>query len=152
MSRDSAGVAERWWQSFVGKDPHLACSYYAEDVRYADYGVDQILHGRQAVEDFWQGFFAVIDVDRFEVETHAFTTTDTTYAVEWTMHFKLVQPWKGFPPNPNDIALRGISVGDIADGKLVDHRDYYNAASILQQLGLLNAGADEAPLAGAVGR
>jgi steroid delta-isomerase-like uncharacterized protein len=136
------GVAEQWWQSFLQKDVHQACSYYADDVNYADFGAEQMLRGRQAVEDFWDGFFAVIDGDRFKVETHAFTTTDTTYAIEWTMHFRLVRPWNGFPPNPNDIALRGISVGDIADGQMVDHRDYYSGASILQQMGLLNAVAE----------
>jgi steroid delta-isomerase-like uncharacterized protein len=130
-------VAEGWWNSFVGKDVRGACAHYADDVDYVDHGVGQSFPGREAVEDFWQSFFDVIDVDAFTADLHAFTTTETTFAVEWTMRFQLVKPWGEFPPSPNVVALRGISVGDVAGGKIVSHRDYYNAASILQQMGLL---------------
>jgi hypothetical protein len=47
-----------------------------------------------------------------------------------------VKAWGEFPPSANVVSLRGISVGDVAGGKIVSHRDYYNAASILQQMGL----------------
>lgn len=130
-------VAEGWWKAFVGKDVSRACAHYSEDVDYADHGVGQSFPGRDAVEAFWQSFFDVIDVDAFRADLHAFTTTDTTFAVEWTMHFQLVKAWGEFPPSPNVVSLRGISVGDVAGGKIVSHRDYYNAASILQQMGLL---------------
>jgi steroid delta-isomerase-like uncharacterized protein len=130
-------VAEGWWNSFVGKDVRGACAHYADDVDYVDHGVGQSFPGREAVEGFWQSFFDVIDVDAFTADLHAFTTTETTFAVEWTMRFQLVKPWGEFPSSPNVVALRGISVGDVAGGKIVSHRDYYNAASILQQMGLL---------------
>jgi steroid delta-isomerase-like uncharacterized protein len=130
-------VADGWWKAFVDKDVSRACAHYADNVDYADHGVGQSFPGREAVEAFWQSFFDVIDVDAFRADVHAFTTTDTTFAVEWTMHFRLVKPWGEFPPSPNVVSLRGISVGDVAGGKIVSHRDYYNAASILQQMGLL---------------
>jgi steroid delta-isomerase-like uncharacterized protein len=129
-------VAESWWKAFGDKDVRAACAHYAADVDYVDYGVEQSFPGQEAVEAFWQSFFDVIDVDAFSADTHAFTTTETTFAIEWTMHFQLVKPWGAFPPSPNVVSLRGISVGDVAGGKIVSHRDYYNAASILQQMGL----------------
>ena len=116
-------VAESWWKAFGDKDVRAACAHYAEDVDYADHGVGQSFPGREAVE-------------AFSADTHAFTTTETTFAVEWTMHFQLVKTWGEFPPNATVVSLRGISVGDVAGGKIVSHRDYYNAASILQQMGL----------------
>jgi steroid delta-isomerase-like uncharacterized protein len=138
MPDDSAkAVAESWWKAFGDKDVRRACAHYAENVDYVDHGVGQSFPGREAVEAFWQSFFDVIDVDGFHADTHAFTTTETSFAVEWTMHFQLVKAWGEFPPSSTVVSLRGISVGDVAGGKIVSHRDYYNAASILQQMGLL---------------
>src|SRR5438132_6043052 len=104
-------VADGWWKAFTDKDVSRACAHYSDDVDYADHGVGQSFPGREAVEAFWQSFFDVIDVDAFRADLHAFTTTDTTFAMEWTMHFQLVKAWGEFPPSPNVVSLRGISVG-----------------------------------------
>src|SRR5260370_14292060 len=102
-------VATGWWKAFGDKDVRRACAHYADDVDYADYGVGQSFPGREAVEGFWQSFFDVIDVDAFPSDTHALTTTETTFAVEWTMHFPLCKAWCYISPTPYSVRLLPVS-------------------------------------------
>jgi len=45
--------------------------------------------------------------------------------------------FRGRPPNGRSFRRRGCSVADVRGGKIVHYRDYYDRASMLQQLELI---------------
>ena len=66
------------------------------------------------------------------------TTAGTIVVAEWASSGTFQHPFRGREPNGRAFKRRGCSVADVQGGKIVHYRDYYDRASMLQQLGLID--------------
>ncbi len=53
----------------------------------------------------------------------------------WTLAGTNSGALQGLPPTNNEMQLTGVSIAKVADGKMIEVWDYYNQASMFQQLG-----------------
>jgi len=59
-------------------------------------------------------------------------------AVEWISTGTFRNPFRGHAPNGRAFERRGCSVAEVRAGRIVHYRDYFDRASLLQQLDLMD--------------
>ena len=108
-------------------DGVLAC--FAEDCVFEDVAVEAVCHGtgelRRMLEYMYGG------IPDFRIEVRTVVASDSHYAAEvevgGTMTGAGNQRW----------TARAMAIGDVVDGKIARHSDYWNAAGFLVQTGVL---------------
>jgi Ketosteroid isomerase-related protein len=55
-------------------------------------------------------------------------------ALEWSTTGTFLHPFRGHEPSGKSFRRRGCAVGEVEGGKIVRYRDYYDRATLLQQL------------------
>jgi len=58
--------------------------------------------------------------------------------IEWDSSGTFKGAFRGKPANGKRFRRRGCSVAEVEGGKIVRYRDYYDRATLLQQLGLID--------------
>ena len=58
--------------------------------------------------------------------------------VEWDTSGTFRNPFRGRAPNGKRFQRRGCAVAEVEGGKIVAYKDYYDRATFLQQLDLLD--------------
>ncbi len=127
-------------ESWDMRDPERGAAVIADDCRFEDVARAELLTGPEGyVRDYhrWRTAFpdgqleitnVIIQDDRAVVE---FVNTGTHTGT-------LLSNLGTFPPTGRVMKVRYCSVMRVADGKVIEGRDYYDSASIARQLGLLD--------------
>ena len=107
----------------------------AESVIVHDPGApEDEMHGRDAFEAFLRelrtGF------PDFEVTIDDMLASDDVGMTEWTVTGTHEGEFNGIPSTEREIDLRGMDKILVADGKVEEHRIYYNPQELVEQLGL----------------
>jgi steroid delta-isomerase-like uncharacterized protein len=116
----------------VAADIEKCMTFFAEDAVWEDVGVEQSFSGKDAIREAWEEFFAAIADYEFERTTSV--ADENGYAFSWTMRCKVVKPFGDFQANGQRIELKGSSVGQVREGKIVWNCDYWNLASVARQI------------------
>jgi ketosteroid isomerase-like protein len=103
---------EDYLDSWATLDIEKVMAFFHEDIVYEDTTIGHGAKGTKQMRRFVQGSFDNVPDARFEHVGHHSTGTD--YAIEWIMH----------PMN-----VRGVSIGKLRDGKIIENRDYWNGAA-----------------------
>lgn len=111
-------------------------SVMADDVRYVDVAARTVHVGHEQVADMARAAYAFSRDLRFDIRSAQ--SDGSRFAIEWEMEGTHTG---GFGPGGRGtglhFAVRGASVGEIAaDGRASSHRDYWNLADFLAQVGL----------------
>jgi steroid delta-isomerase-like uncharacterized protein len=107
----------------------------AEDVVFKDQAQSQSFAGRAAVEAAWQALFA----DSFaevRVEVGDVIAEETAAALEFTFRGRHRARFMGIPPTGREIAIPMALFCVIETGQLRRASLYYDAGTLLRQLGL----------------
>lgn len=126
-------------ESWDLRDPERGASVIAEDCHFVDMARNEVLPGPEGYKaDYhrWRDAFPdgevkitnVIVQDDWAVVEFVNRGTQTG-----TLHSSL----GSFPPSGRRMEAHYCSVMRVAGGKVVEGRDYYDAASIARQLGLV---------------
>jgi steroid delta-isomerase-like uncharacterized protein len=107
-----------------------------EDVRYVDVAARTVHVGHEHVAEMARAAYAFSHDLEFEIRS--VQTDGARFAIEWEMQGTHTG---GFGPGGRGtgrhFAVRGASVGEIAaDSRASSHRDYWNLADFLHQVGL----------------
>ena len=70
--------------------------------------------------------------------------SETGYALEWVMQGTHDRASAQIPATGKPFAIRGVSVGELRDGKIARNTDYWSLAEFLMQVGLMPAPAGAA--------
>ena len=100
---------EEYLNSWTTGDPQQVAAWVTEDVEFEDVGAGHKLVGRDAMARFAAKSFELVPGCSFDFLGGAQMGDD--YHYEW-----LMQP----------MGLRGVSVGQVRDGKIAWNRDYWN--------------------------
>ena len=127
-----------WVTGFETLDPDLIASTFAKDAILLDVTTGISVEGQDAISAAMTGLFGAVEDTSAEV--HTVFATDEWAAAEWTFGGRYTGQYLGFPPGEGQQLMnRGVDIVALAGDQIqVDHR-YYDAYSILVQLGVLAA-------------
>jgi steroid delta-isomerase-like uncharacterized protein len=131
---------ERIVRIFHESDPERGVSVIAEDCRFEDVARGELQIGPDGYrEDYHRWREAFSDG---EVKVTNVVVQDSWAVVEFLNRGTHTGPLHSslgtFPPSGRRMEVRYCSVMRVADGMVVEGRDYYDASSIARQLGLMD--------------
>jgi len=125
-------VVMRWAKAWSTQDAPSFLSLFAEDAHYCDVALDKVFRGRGAIKAFFEGTFTTFPDFKMEVERSA-VTTDAA-AGEWIMSGTFLGESFGEPPTGKSFRVKGCRFMKLLDGRIVEHRDYWNPATFDRQV------------------
>ena len=132
MSEDNKALARRSWEVVDNLD--ILDEVYASDLVWHE--PDQDVHGLEEARQFvtmYKTAFPDLNVTVEDVISEGDNVV-TRYTIRGT-HQGEIEEFG--PPTGRQIALQGITIHRIADGKIVEEWERYDNLSLMQQLGLV---------------
>jgi len=122
----------RWARAWSTQDVPLFLSLFADDARYCDVALDKVFDGREAIRTFFEGTFATFPDFKMKIGRSA-VTADAA-AGEWIMSGTFLGESFGEPPTGKSFRVQGCCFMRLVDGRIVEHRDYWNPATFDRQV------------------
>ena len=126
--------ATDWLRRFSGEDPSSLMDLYAEQAQFEDITLSRTVRGRRELRELFTGFMNPAHREN--------TFTLVTYtggagggAIEWTWTARHHAPFLNLPAQGKETRVRGVSVMRFEAGKIREQRDYWDARTLMQQLG-----------------
>ncbi|KUN75763.1 ester cyclase [Streptomyces griseoruber] len=139
-------VMDRLTEALTTKaDPKSVAELYAPDaVAVTPDGGE--LHGRENIVDYWRQMTEMITDARYE-SVYAYEVGDTAID-EGYYHGRNTGPiplpsGESLPATGKEVRLRGVDFAEVADGRIVRYRLYFDQMEFLEQLGLLPEGMQQ---------
>jgi steroid delta-isomerase-like uncharacterized protein len=128
-----AAVAEKWIGAWNSHSPDKMLPVFTDDVVYEDVAFGEVSHGPAELRKFAADEFdAIPDLELKLVRAEIRGGHGT---IEWTF----TGTDKGVYKTGKKFTVRGVSVIDVRNGKIARSLDYYDAATIMRQVGVLPA-------------
>lgn len=113
-------------------------AFYSDDALHEDLAMQDKRHGKAEIGEFYTSWHKALKNDyyRFSVECLR-VFSDGGFALEYDWHARVDSSVTGLPDSAigRTFQIRGVGVGVVKDGKIAVWRDYYDALSVLAQLG-----------------
>lgn len=137
-SADSADIlAKQWVAGWNSRNPDQLLQLFTSDVLYEDVAFGEANHGSAELRKYAADYFEA--VPDLELKLLRASIHNGHGTIEWL----LSGTDKGMFKTGKKFSVRGVSVIDTRDGKIFRNLDFYDAATIMRQVGLLPApGAD----------
>jgi len=133
VSEENKDLARRSWEIVSQRNADLIEEFYSPDLVWHE--PDQDIRGYEQAKQFVSSFFdafpdlnATVDDAMAEGDKVA-----TRYTIRGT-HQGQTDAFG--PPTERQVALKGITIHRLEDGKIVEEWEAYDNLSLLQQLGL----------------
>jgi steroid delta-isomerase-like uncharacterized protein len=131
--RQERGPGPEPFAAWNSHDADKVASFYTDDVVYEDVAFGLKANGQVQMRKLAADFFAGIPDLKLEVVSN--TSRGDRGSVEWVFSGTDVGLYK----TGKKFSVRGASVYELRGGKFSSNRDYYDAASIMRQVGILPA-------------
>ncbi len=128
-----AGVAENWIAAWNSHDVEKLVAVFTEDVIYEDIPFGEVNHGRAELRKFAASEFEAVPDLKVELESSSIQGSHGT--IEWIFS----GTDKGIYKTGKKFSVRGTSIIGLKNGKISRSVDYYDAATIMRQVGQLPA-------------
>ena len=134
-------IVRMWHESWDMRDPDRGAAVIADDCRFEDVAREEPQVGPEAYKrDYYRWREAFPDGECKVVNV----IVDGDWAVvEFVNRGTHTGPLRSslgtFEPTGRKVEVRYCSVMRVADGKVVEGRDYYDSATFLRQLGLMDS-------------
>ena len=126
-----AALAEKWIAAWNSHNPDKMLVLFTDDVFYEDVAFGEVSHGSAELRKF---FLSEIEgVPDLELKLERASIHGNHGTIEWTFS----GTDKGVYKTGKKFSVRGVSVVDMRDGKISHNVDYYDAATIMRQVGAL---------------
>jgi steroid delta-isomerase-like uncharacterized protein len=139
LTTDIERMLDEWaiaWSSSANNDPERVLALFTDDGMYEDVTTGVVVRGKEELRRYLIGAFATIPDFTFGVLRRF--ASGPWAAIEWTMSGTNRGDWAGMPATDRRFALvRGTSILELEDGKIRRQSDYWDAATVMKQVGLL---------------
>ena len=130
-ARKKTSPADDWIAAWNSHDAEKVVAIFTMDVLYEDVTFGAVNHGSAELRKFAASIFEAVPDAKFELVN---SSVDRGHgSIEWifggTDH--------GLYKTEKKFSVRGVSAIDLRSGKISRNLDYYDAASIMRQVGLL---------------
>jgi len=132
ITQGEDNVVVRWARAWSTQDTPSFLSLFTEDAQYCDVALDKVFRGREAIRTFFQGTFTTFP--DFKTEISRCAVTADAAAGEWIMSGTFLGASFGEPPTGKPFRVRGCCFMRLVDGRIVEHRDYWNPATFDRQV------------------
>jgi steroid delta-isomerase-like uncharacterized protein len=124
------------WDQIINKGRlDLIDQYFAADYVFETPTVS--LRGPAAARQYYSALLGAFSDAEFVVED-AFES-DGKLAKRWVFRGTHTGALDGIPPTGKRVTLAGVTLARMANGKIVEERDYADTLGLLQQLGVIPA-------------
>ncbi|MBI1876931.1 MAG: ester cyclase [Chloroflexi bacterium] len=138
-AQDNAKIAQAIYESFNSREIERGLAQYASDVEIVNMPLGLTLHGHDGYRQFIQGWTGAFPDGKVEV-THM-VADDNGVVTEFRGRGKHNGPLAGpagiIPATGRAIDVAFCEVLEIKNGKIVKDRLYFDAATMMGQLGLM---------------
>ena len=130
-AHSNAAIAQKWIAAWNSHDPDKMLPVFTNDVFYEDVAFGEVSHGPAELRKFAAGEFeAIPDLELKLVRAEIQGGHGT---IEWTF----TGTDKGVYNTGKKFTVRGVSVIDVRNDKISRSLDFYDAATIMRQVGVL---------------
>ena len=130
----SEDVVRAYFDALNGRDYERAAAAFSDDCEFVSVasgarftGTQSMLHG---LKEFAEAF------PDWTVEVANVVAAGAHIAAEWTTTGTHEGMFRGEAPTGIRFRRDGCAVAEVEDGRIVRYRDYYDRATLLEQLGL----------------
>lgn len=138
MTADIASMIDEWaiaWSSSANNDPERVLALFADDGMYEDVTSGVVVRGKEELRRYLIGAFATIPDFTFDVLRRF--GAGPWAAIEWTMSGTHRGDWAGMTATGRPFSsVRGTSILELEAGKIRRQSDYWDAATVMRQVGL----------------
>jgi len=132
-AKGEAAIAEQWIAAWNSHSPDKMLPLFADDILYEDVAFGEVSHGKDEVSKFAASEFeAVPDLELKLLRSDIHGGHGT---IEWSFSGTDKDIYK----TGKKFTVRGVSVIDVRDGKIVRNLDFYDSGTIMRQVGVLPA-------------
>jgi steroid delta-isomerase-like uncharacterized protein len=110
-------------------------SFFTDDCVYENLARGQTYRGKDELKAWAKGAFDAIPDFKLDV-TSLFASGDWV-ACEWVMTGTQAGALPGLPATGKSFSVRGGTIAQLKDGKILRNADYWDLATFLHQLGLM---------------
>ncbi|MBI4408652.1 MAG: ester cyclase [Gemmatimonadetes bacterium] len=145
-ARHNAELAHAIYDAFNRNDLDAALQLATDDVEISFIPFGQTFRGREGFRAFMQGFRSAFPDIRIQVTNQVATDQGVVNEFTWTGTHTgpLAAPAGEVPPTGRVAGYPVCEVWEVRNGRLAAIRNYQNAATLLQQLGVVPDPAEEA--------
>jgi steroid delta-isomerase-like uncharacterized protein len=136
----NADVLAEMVEAFVAHDYDRVAATLSHDCTFDDVASGVVATGRDGVlEEFkkWETGFPDMDISALSV-----VSTDTGAAGEFLARGTQSGPLGEIPPTGKPVEARFSLIAEIEDGHITGMREYYDAMTLMTQLGVVPSGAE----------
>jgi steroid delta-isomerase-like uncharacterized protein len=124
------------WSSTDSDDPERVLALFADDCVFEDVTFGVVARGKEELRSFVKQAFAAVPDFKYDVRSRLIT--GRWAAIEWTMSGTHKGDAPGIPATGKRFSsVRGASILEIEGDKIRRESDYWDAATFMQQVGLL---------------
>jgi steroid delta-isomerase-like uncharacterized protein len=132
---DAERVLEAWAMAWSSHDTEKVLSLFTDDCVYEDVTFGAISRGKEELRTFVDGVFAGIPDLKVDLTTHF--AAGTWAGMEWVMSGTHKGDFPGMPATGKRFSIRGVTILELQAGKIRRNSDYWDAAGVMRQVGLL---------------
>jgi steroid delta-isomerase-like uncharacterized protein len=132
----TAPITEAWTAAWNSHDSAQVAALLTPDGLYEDLAFGFVAHGTEEITDFAQGFFTA--APDLHIDLLAGFATDEWAAAEWLFSGTDTGGVAGTPTGKR-FEVRGATIFELEGEKARRNTDYYNASTVLEQLGRVPA-------------
>lgn len=132
---DTEQVLEAWAMAWSSHDTEKVLSLFTDDCVYEDVTFGVINHEKEELRAFAEGVFA--GIPDFKVDLKTRFAAGSWACMEWVMSGTHKGDFPGMPATGERFSIRGVTILELQAGKIRRNSDYWDAASVMKQVGLL---------------
>ena len=132
-SQTNLNAVQRFYDAYNDKDAAILNEVIADD--YVDYGHEPPGRGLQGAKSDHEEIGRGLANARFDIDE--MFGSDDRVVVRWTLHATHTGPFAGVSPTQKKIAVRGISLYRLRDGKITETRNLADLLALFTQLGTI---------------
>ena len=138
--KTNLNVVQRFYDAYNKKHEAILNEIIADD--YVDYGHQPPGRGLPGAKSDLQDIVRGFEDARFDIDE--MFGADDRVVVRWTVHGTHTGPFAGLQPTQKKIAVSGISLYRVRDGKITETRNQADLLALFTQLGTIEQKRSEA--------
>ena len=132
-SKTNLRVVGRFYDAYNKKDEDILDEVIADD--YVDHGHQPPGRGVQGAKSDQREIAGAFEDARFDIDE--MFAADDRVVVRWTLRATHTGPFAGLPPTRKKVAVPGISLYRLRDGKITETRNLADLFGMFMQLGAI---------------
>jgi steroid delta-isomerase-like uncharacterized protein len=135
---DAERILNDWATAWSSHDTERVLALFTDDCVYEDVTFGAVNHGKAELRAFADGTFAAIP--DFKVTVINRFIAGSCAGIEWVMSGTHKGDFPGLPATGKSFSsVRGATIVELETGKIRRCSDYWDAANVMRQVGLLTA-------------